>query len=443
MKNAIEKWLDNYVPNWKELHFLVAVSGGRDSVVLATVLKSLGVQISIAHCNYKLRGTESDADEQFVRLFGNKLNVPYHVTHFETQKILDTDGGNLQEVARQLRYNWFSDVLKEHQLDYICIGSHLNDSAETLFMNLMRGSGIKGLRGILPVRGKVLRPLIETSRIEIDSYITENNLEYREDSTNASSKYERNQWRNVIIPQIKELYPHFDNAIKTSIGNLHFSEQLVVREIERLRKHLIIQQGDKWLISKPLLKELQPLNYYLFEALRPFQFNSATVNDICNTDFSSVGKQFFSPSYVLTIDRNYLILVTNETDKTNIETTRKISLGDSKIKRPIELNFSFLDAETDVDSSPKKAYLDIDKLNFPLTLRKWENGDRFQPFGMKRKKKVSDFLIDEKVSLPEKNKQFVLLSNSEIVWVIGRRIDNRFAVKESTKKIYFVEQLND
>ena len=135
--------------------------------------------------------------------------------------------------------------------------------------------------------------------------------------------------------------------------------------------------------------------------------------------------------------------MTNETDKTNIETTRKISLGDSKIKRPIELNFSFLDAETDVDSSPKKAYLDIDKLNFPLTLRKWENGDRFQPFGMKRKKKVSDFLIDEKVSLPEKNKQFVLLSNSEIVWVIGRRIDNRFAVKESTKKIYFVEQLND
>ena len=437
VKQQVQYWLQTNIKDWEAKSYLVAVSGGRDSIVLATIFKELGLDFSIAHCNFQLRSEASDADEIFVKAFAKKLGIPFFVKRFDTQKILNSEGGNLQETARNLRYGWFNELTKEHHFNYICVGTHLNDSAETLLMNLMRGSGLQGLSGIRSTNKNIIRPLIETSRNEIDSYIKQNILEFREDESNASNKYERNRWRNEIIPKIKELYPHFDSALKTSLEHLQLANSLVQKEVERTTKHLLIQKEKEWLISIPMIAELKPLNYYLFETLKPFGFNIATVNDLCNSDFS-VGKQFYSPTYVITIDRNYLIIETKEDEQKSAFIQRKISITDQKIEQPLALSFDLIDVPEKFSSDTNFAYLDADKLTFPLTLRKWQQGDKFRPFGMKGMKKVSDFLIDNKVPLTEKQVQMVLLSGKDIVWLVGHRIDGRYAVKQNTKKVYFV-----
>ena len=440
MKKQVEKWLTKRVPNWKEKQFLLAVSGGRDSVALAAVFSELDIQFSIAHCNYQLRGEDSNNDEQFVKTFAKKCQVICFVEHFETQEILDAKGGNLQETARDLRYNWFNELVKNENLDFIAVGTHLNDSAETLLMNLMRGAGLDGLRGILPVRENIVRPFIETSRTEIDEYINSNDLEFREDKSNASNKYERNRWRNEIIPQLKEQYPHFDSALKSSIGHLQMANELIQKETLRISKHLLVQQDKKWLINRGFLANLNPQAYYLYEGLKPFGFNTTTINDLCDSGFKQSGNQYFSSTHVITIDRSHLIVEALETGKRTIQNTREILFSDESITQPTRLKFALLNVPLKIKKKPHLAYLDADKLIFPLTLRKWAPGDRFRPFGMLGMKKLSDFLIDIKMPLPDKEQQMVLLSGDNIIWVVGQRIDDRFAVTDSTKKIYFVEQ---
>tara|TARA_B100000795_G_scaffold261872_1_gene239123 strand:+ start:15283 stop:16617 length:1335 start_codon:yes stop_codon:yes gene_type:complete len=440
VKKQVEKWLTKQVPNWKEKQFLLAVSGGRDSVALAAVFSELGVQFSIAHCNYQLRGEDSNNDEQFVKALAKKCEVICFVEHFETQEILDTRGGNLQETARDLRYNWFNELVKNENLDFIAVGTQLNDSAETLLMNLMRGAGLAGLRGILPVRENIVRPFIETSRTEIDAYINSNDLKFREDKSNASNKYERNRWRNEIIPQLKEQYPHFDSALKSSIAHLQIANELVQKETLKISKHLLVQQDNKWLINRGFLANLNPKSYYLYEGLKPFGFNATTINDLCDSDLKQSGKQYFSSTHVITVDRDYLIVEALKTRKRAIQNTREILFSDESITQPTRLKFALLNVPIQIKKKPHLAYLDADKLTFPLTLRKWMPGDRFRPFGMLGMKKLSDFLIDIKMPLPNKEQQMVLLSGNNIIWVVGQRIDDRFAVTDSTKKIYFVEQ---
>ena len=440
MKRQVEKWLTKHVPDWKEKKILLAVSGGRDSIALATVFSELGIKFCIAHCNYQLRGEDSNIDEAFVKEFAKKSKTTCFVERFETQEILDTKGGNLQETARDLRYNWFNELLINHNLDFIAVGTHLNDSAETLFMNLMRGAGLVGLSGILSVRDNIIRPFIETSRTEIDEYINAKGLEFREDKSNASNNYERNRWRNEIIPQLKEQYPHFDSALKASLGHLQLANELVQKEVKRVSKHLLVQQGNKRLINRGLLSNLHPLSYYLYEVLKPFGFNSTTIYELCDSYLKQSGKQYFSSTHVITIDRNYLIIEALETGKRNLQNSLKILLSDESITLPIPLKFSFLNVPLQLKKNACLAYLDADKLTFPLTLRKWESGDKFRPFGMTGIKKLSDFLIDIKMPLPNKEQQMVLLSGNDIIWVVGQRIDDRYAVTDSTKKIYFVEQ---
>ena len=440
MKRQVEKWLIKHVPDWKEKKFLLAVSGGRDSIVLATVFSELGIKFCIAHCNYQLRGEDSNIDEAFVKEFAKKSKTTCFVERFETQGILDTKGGNLQETARDLRYNWFNELLINQNLDFIAVGSHLNDSAETLFMNLMRGAGLVGLSGILPVRENIVRPFIETSRTEIDEYINSNDLKFREDKSNASNNYERNRWRNEIIPQLKKHYPHFDSALKSSIEHLQLANELVQKEVKRVSKHLLVQQDNKWLVNRELLTNLQPLSYYLYESLKPFGFNSTTIKELCDSSLKQSGKQYFSTTHVITIDRHYLIVEALETGKRNLQNSRKILLSDESITEPTPLKFSFLNVPTQLKKNILLAYLDADKLTFPLSIRKWEPGDKFRPFGMTGMKKISDFLIDIKMPLPNKEHQMVLLSGNDIIWVVGQRIDDRYSVTDSTKKIYFVEQ---
>jgi len=439
VKRQVENWLSKHIPNWSEKKFLLAVSGGRDSIALAHIFSDLAVNFSIAHCNYQLRGEDSDDDERFVKKFAKQLRVNCYSERFATQNILDTEGGNLQETARNLRYDWFDSLLKKHELDYIAVGTHLNDSVETLFMNLMRGSGLNGLHGILPIRDTIIRPFIETSRTEIDEYINSKGLGFREDKSNASNKYERNRWRNEIIPQLKEQYPHFDTALKSSIEHLQLANELVQKEIHRTTKHLLLYQENKWLISKNILSNLSPMAYYLYETLKPFGYNSATVNDLCNSHLNKSGKQFFSSTHVLTIDRNYLIIGVLKNEQKSTQTDRKILLSDQSILEPAPIAFNLLDAPVQIEKRANFAYLDADKLSFPLTIRKWQPGDVFRPFGMKGMKKLSDFLIDIKMSLPKKATQMVLISGNDIVWVVGQRIDDRYAVKDSTKKVYFAE----
>ncbi len=440
MKDEIRHWLNEYAPDWKNQQYLIAVSGGRDSMALCTVLLELEVKFCIAHCNFQLRGEASEQDAAFVLDFANRNKVACFIKKFNTKNIIEQTGDNLQETARTLRYNWFNSLLDEHQLTAVMVGTHLNDSAETLLMNLMRGSGLTGLHGILPVRSRVVRPFINTSRSEIDRYVKQRKVEFREDASNRSNNYERNQMRNVLIPQIKALYPHFDAALKTSIEHLQHAESLVQREVKRINQHLIRQEGDQWFINIALLRDLKPLSYYLYESLKPFNFNSTVVRAISKCNFDQPGKQFLSPTHVLTVDRNYLILEKNAPNGATAFKVRKISLADRSIQQPITLNIEFIDAPVEINPSNDCAYLDAERLTFPLTLRTWKAGDKFQPFGMQGFKKVSDFLIDQKMALPKKKEQLVLLSGKEIVWLVGQRIDNRYGVKKSTKKVYFVEQ---
>jgi tRNA(Ile)-lysidine synthase len=411
---------------------LVAVSGGADSVLLATLLKDLA-DISLAHCNFKLRDKDSDEDEKFVSEFADKLSVNCFFKSFDTQNYAESHRLSIEEAARKLRYTWFYELLDKHDFDYLATGHHLNDQIETFFINLINGTGIKGLRSIQVKSDKLIRPLLFLGRQEITDYCHANKIQYRTDQSNFNTEFLRNNIRHEIIPRFEDINPGFSEVMMRNIQTYKEFEKIYDLYIRNSVKEITEKKGDYLLINKDkLTAEPAPLSL-LYEILKPYGFKTGTIRNILNRISGlQTGKEFRSSDHILLSDREFLIVKRIE-DQPDTDILIRENTG--LIQEPVFLTFERLPIDTDfsVSKDEHTAFLDADKLKFPLKIRRKEDGDSFYPFGMKGKKKLSDFFTDLKLNRFEKENIFLLLSEGKIVWVIGKRIDDRYKIGPGSK----------
>jgi len=418
---------------------LLAVSGGIDSAVMCGLFHKAGISFSIAHCNFQLRGKESKADETFVKKLAAKYNVTFHSIRFNTAAFAKKNKLSVQVAARNLRYDWFEQLREAFGYASVATAHHSDDSVETFLINLVRGTGIAGMHGILPRQGNIIRPLLFCNKEAIGDFAEKNRIKFRSDSSNDSEQYLRNRIRKSLLPALKKLNPSIDTTILKNIEHLSGVEQIFRKEILRTKKEILRVKNSTVYISIKGLNELDPLPAYLFELLKPYGFNTASIEEIIYSLSSIPGKQFTSATHRLIRDRKDLIIQSKE-NLTDENTSFSIKKNQRSAEAGnIRLAFSQLPAGTNFSRSVMSASLDLDTLSFPLTIRKWREGDAFQPIGMKGKKKLSDFFIDRKLSIAEKEDTWLLVSDGEIAWVIGQRIDERFKVTGRTKKIYFAE----
>ena len=413
---------------------VVAFSGGVDSIVLTDLLNQSGYLFELAHCNFQLRGDESTGDTAFCKSFAHSINKPFHVTYFNTKQYALEHKLSIQMAARDLRYNWFKKLVDEFHFDYILTAHHLNDNVETLFVNLIRGTGIKGLQGIPEKQHNIVRPLLYATKNEIRKYASINKLTYREDSSNQETKYKRNFIRNNIIPQLKTLNPALEETIHTSI---HFFKQSadIVTEFSNLKfKHICKEDDHQLQIDIALLKLEPQKETLLFEWLHPKGFKTNQIEQLCevlNSD-KHIGKLFSSATFQLVVDRQY-IFVQSITKENHVLRYTILSIEDTA-HLPIKLKMTEGSAKTN-SSTNHAICVSSNSLLFPLTLRKWQQGDKFKPFGMNGFKKLSDFFKDKKLSRFEKEQVWILENPEHIIWVVGYRMDDRCRVLESEHKV--------
>jgi len=425
---------------------LLAVSGGVDSVVMVQLFKDAGYNFGIAHVKFGLRGEESDGDETFVKNLADQAGVPYYVKHFDTKKFASNHKISIQMAARDLRYAWFEELVTENGYRFVATAHHLDDQAETFFINLLRGTGISGMHGILPKQGKIIRPLMFTTREKIMSVATELDLEWREDRSNKSRKYLRNKLRLDVLAELYKINPLFSHKLNESITHLRDVETIYNSHIAGVTADLVQHTPEGILISIDWVYEYEPHNTYLYELLKPYGFSYPVVKEIVRSLDTFSGKMFYSPTHRLLRDReNFIIqpLTDLNTDHFNGEVfyLEKEILN---IEHPVCLCIHQTANITDLPMGKASiACLDMDKLTFPLKLRKWEKGDWFMPLGLKGKKKLSDFFINQKFSLADKEKTWLLLSGEDIVWIIGKRIDNRFRITPKTKKAFVISSVDE
>ena len=412
---------------------MVALSGGIDSMVLLHVLKELGYNVSAAHCNFKLRKSESDDDEKFVANICKQWNIVLFVKQADANNYSQKHKCGIQEAAREIRYAWFNDLSKKKLFDAVAVAHNANDNIETFLINLVRGSGIKGLSGMPVKNKKVVRPLLFSFRNEIEEYAKKNKIPYRTDSSNASLKYTRNKIRLQIIPQLKELNPAFEEVVLREINLMQQADAFIEKHINRKLKICCIQKNNALKIDIPSIKKTQSSQLVLFHLLSKYHFSSSTINDVNEALSSQSGKIFFSPTHELLKDRNSLILTERKQSEKKVE--KKISHIPQYISSPLPLQFSVHKKPLNISRDSHMAEIDAAKISFPLTIRKWNAGDCFVPLGMKGKKKASDFLVDYKTPLNEKRSVYVMESEGEIVWLIGYRISEKVKVTDQTKKI--------
>lgn len=413
---------------------LLTVSGGVDSVVMAHLFAEGDFDCAIAHCNFQLRGKDSDADEAFVRTLAARLEMPVYVEHFDVDREMEERGISLQMAARDLRYNWFSELSEEHAFDAIATAHNLNDSVETFFLNLARGTGVRGMTGIPGRNENIIRPVLFASRKEIEAYANSRNIAFREDSSNRETKYQRNKIRHDVIPSMEQINPTFIATMASNMERMVELKEIVERSVDRLREEIFHRTSGEIHIETEKLMKLDPVGTWLYELFAPFGFTRLQCREIEQLLQSGSGKRFISPSHQLFKDRERLILVESKTDS-----FERFYLD--KPEKSSSLPFS-MDVETmdrkDLGKIPSEnhtACLDYDEILFPLTIRRWLPGDYFYPLGMDQMKKLSDFFVDEKVPVPEKERTWILASGKKIVWIMGRRIDHRFRIKENTRKV--------
>ncbi len=417
----------------KDDKILLAVSGGKDSVLMAHLFKQAGYNFSIAHCNFNLRGEESLRDQNFVSALADELNVPFYFINFDTKTYANDHKISLQMAARELRYQFFEDIRQQHGYQKIAIAHHQNDAIETVLINLVRGTGIAGLHGILPNKGSIIRPLLCFTSDEIAKIVKQNNFTYVEDSSNASTKYMRNRIRLAVIPELKKLNPSLETTFKNNLNYFSQLEDFLKHEVEKTRIQLFVYQQNRISVSLNQLKKLQPLIIYAL--LKPFGFNTSTVNDLISVLEKHSGRQFLSATHQLVLDRENIIIkpiLLNTTTEIKIEATDKEVIFMEKRFNVTVLNYIPHNLKTNLNT----IFIDADKIIFPLTLRKWQQGDVFIPFGMIGEKKVSDFFINQKLSVIQKAETPILVNgNGKIIWVCGLRSDDRFKITSNTKKI--------
>lgn len=418
----------------KDDRILVGVSGGVDSMTLVQSLYELGYSVAIAHCNFNLRGEESDGDQQFVAAYANVKKIPIHVCSFDTRAVAHERKISIEMAARDLRYEWFETVCQLNGYTKLAIAHNQNDSVETFFINLLRSAGLKGLSGIPIVNGQVVRPLLEVSRKDIEDFASQSRLAFRVDSSNLGNDYLRNKIRNGIIPKLQEFSPNCLFSITASMSHLKQSYAIYNQLIEEKKMECCTVTSNGFVIDETALLRQKHASTLLFEFLYPCGFNSTVVSRIFETIGTQSGKRFESDDYVVVHDRNCLCV---ERKQAVEQSAVMISGKEELYELPqFDLHCSFCEkADFRLNKNRCVASLDLQKLKFPLIIRPWHSGDSFVPFGMSGRKKVSDFLIDEKVPLLQKQRVTVLESDGEIVWVVGYRISHLFAVTDETQHV--------
>ncbi len=429
---------------------LVAVSGGVDSVVLCDLLYKAGYDFIIAHVNFQLRHTESERDEQFVKALGEQYDKSVLIKKFETGLYAAEKKVSIQVAARELRYQWFNEILdgktngsdenntRLAQPSFLLTAHHANDNIETLLMNFFKGTGIAGLHGILPLQGKICRPLLFAKKEEIVTYASEQNLQFVEDSSNASDKYTRNYFRLQVIPMIHRVYPNVEDNLLHNIERFTEAGMLYKQAIELHKKKLLEVKGNELHIPVLKLKKSTPLSSILYEIIKDFGFTMHHLPDVIQLLDGETGKYVSSPSHRIIRNRQWLIISPAQTiDAANIvidKADRQVVYAGGS------LHFDMLDKEAfSLSADPCLAALDAATITFPLLLRRCKQGDYFYPLGMKKKKKLSRFFIDQKLSKTDKEKVWVLEMNKKIIWVINLRIDDRFKVTESTQQVLKID----
>jgi len=412
----------------------LAVSGGLDSMVLLHLFQQLPYEIAVLHCNFQLRGMESFGDQDFIQKYCDQNNIPFFTTQFDTDAFAKDYKLSTQVAARELRYNWFYELLETHQFNYVLTAHHADDNLETFIINLSRGTGLEGLIGIPEENDKIIRPLLPFSRDEILKYAKENNIEWREDSSNASNKYLRNKIRHDLVPVLKEINPDFLNSFQKTQSYLRESNEMVEDASIMIYQQVAKEEGNEIHFDLAQLKRLPNYKSYLYQWLKEFGF--LAWKDIYDLTDSKSGKQILSSEYRLLKNRTTLIL-SPISDSDSYE-EYVIEENSTEVNFPLKLKLSVVEEIT--INSNRTIFVDAEKIRFPLLLRKWKEGDSFYPFGMEGKsKKVSKLFKDEKLSLIEKENMWILCSDDQIVWVTGIRQDDRFKITDTSKKILKIE----
>jgi tRNA(Ile)-lysidine synthase len=417
---------------------LLAVSGGMDSMVMLQLFHQAGFSVAVAHCNFQLRGEESDEDENFVAAKCKKWGIPFHSIRFDTNNYAIQHGLSIQMAARELRYSWFHQIKEKENADWIATAHHLSDSVETVLLNLSRGTSLDGLLGITEKKGFVIRPLLFATHSEVTNYAAETGVVWREDRSNEKDDYHRNFVRHQIIPKLEQINPAFEQSIAKMVERLSGDGAILTQAIEVWKKQFQKNENDKVILAKKGFEPSLDDSYnsaLLWRLLRGFGFHFDQSKKIVQALNGQSGKQFLSTSHQLVVDREYLILVplSSELAEVTIEEGQVDAYMGNR-----QLTFLTTIVGSSLKSEEAAILLDGASLRFPLTWRKWKAGDSFFPLGMTGRKKISDFLIDQKVSLIEKEAVSVLESAGEIAWVVGYRIDDRFKVKTTTEHVLLI-----
>ncbi|MEC3881405.1 tRNA lysidine(34) synthetase TilS [Parapedobacter sp. 10938] len=422
---------------------LLAVSGGKDSVLMTHLFAAAGYPIGIAHCNFQLRGAAADADEALVNRLARQLDVPFYTTAFDTGAYAQAHGISIQMAARDLRYAWLETIRGSQGYDCIAVAQHQNDHLETLLLNLVRGTGLSGLRGIQSKRGRIIRPLLFLTAAEVAAEVAGRGLDYRDDASNFSTKYARNKIRLEVIPKLKELNPALEHTMAANMAHFSGAYVVVQRYVAELRDQLFVPQQiegeEEWHIPTAALMGLDPQPFLLYELFKPYGFTETVLADLTAALPGIPGKQFSSPSHVLHLDREVVVMRRSDAFTEEVVTIHEagesVCWGDYRLE-------SGWSTDTVVRAASHIAQFDADLLVFPLQIRSWHPGDAFQPLGMKGSKKLSDFFVSLKIPVYRKHRvPIVINGNGDIIWVVPYRMDNRYKITAKTKKVFTLARL--
>ncbi|MBE6302018.1 MAG: tRNA lysidine(34) synthetase TilS [Parabacteroides distasonis] len=435
MRDIVRAYIEKYQLLTEKRPVLVGVSGGADSIALLTLLVELGYSCIAAHCNFHLRGEESERDERFTHNYVEKLHVPFLKVDFDTQVYAQENNLSIEMAARELRYRWFEEQRVNMQAQAIAVAHHQDDQVETLLMNLVRGSSIRGMRGIRPKNGFIIRPLLSVSRDEIQVWLEKRQIAYVTDSTNLSDLYTRNFFRLRVLPLLQEINPSVKKAIVHTANHMSDVEAIYMHAVEEAKRRVI--KEDHSLSIVELMRTPSPQTI-LYEILKDYNFSPSVVDAIYLSFNKESGRIFYSPTHRLIKDRDVLLL-TPLTEKK--ERIYHLDLHNTNRQLPIELSFEEIVITEDfhLQKDSNIAYFDFDKLEQPLLLRTWQKGDWFIPFGMKGRKKLSDYFSDHKFSRLDKERAWLLCSGDAIIWIVGERSDNRYRVDKTTKRVLVVK----
>jgi len=422
----------------KNNRVLLAVSGGMDSMVMTHLFIKAGFNIGIAHCNFCLRGDDSDLDEELVRKFALKNKIPFYTIRFDTKNFAKRNGISIEMAARDLRYKWFYVVMKGEAYEKVAVAHNMNDNIETLLLNLSRGTGIAGLTGMKASVKNIIRPLLFASRSTIEKYCTRNRIKYRDDLSNTDVKFKRNKIRHHVIPVLKEINPSIEITLNETAERLSGINEIVTEYIKNLNSELFLKKNNTVVCRTEHLKEHLNNKTVIYELFKQYGITGRNIGDLYNVIKGRTGSFVITDSHRILKNRNEVVVseISSDGDNffiaANLAELRKVPIVNSV--RTINLAGNFK-----IPNYPSLAYLDIEKILFPVIIRRWKAGDTFNPLGMNKKKKLSDYFIDRKYSIGDKENILILESAGKIVWIIGERIDNRFRITEKTRKALVIK----